>query len=98
MHAGNLAFFCGERLPLQVTPCYDMLPMLWAPGSQGELVVRRFSPAPPLPAMTETWRDAAVRAEDFWSRVVEDERLTTGFATMAGEALNVVRLLRSHVG
>jgi HipA-like C-terminal domain len=98
MHFGNLAFFLGETLPLQVTPSYDMLPMLWAPGNLGEIVARRFSPAPPLPAMTDAWREAAVMAEDFWSRVVRDERLTPGFATMAGGALEVVRRLRLHVG
>jgi hypothetical protein len=98
MHFGNLAFFVEDSLPFQVTPAYDMLPMLWAPGSQGELVERRFVPPPPLPAMMEPWREAAVWAEDFWSRVVEDGRLTSGFATMAGEALSVVRRLRAHVG
>jgi hypothetical protein len=75
-----------------------MLPMLWAPGSQGELMERRFSPALPLPAMTDTWREAAVWAENFWFRVVADERMTPGFAAMAGEALGVVRRLRAHVG
>jgi hypothetical protein len=98
MHVGNLAFFLGDSLPLKVTPCYDMLPMLWAPGSQGELMERRFSPALPLPAMTDTWREAAVWAENFWFRVVADERMTPGFAAMAGEALGVVRRLRAHVG
>jgi hypothetical protein len=97
MHAGNLAFYLGESLPLQVTPAYDMLPMLWAPGAQGEIVNRRFSPAPPLPSLLDPWRDAAAMAENFWLRVVEDERLTPGFAAMAGEALGMVRRLRAHV-
>jgi hypothetical protein len=44
------------------------------------------------------WREAAVMAENFWSRVVADGRLTPGFATMAGGALEVVRRLRLHVG
>jgi hypothetical protein len=98
MHAGNLSFFLGESMPLRVTPSYDMLPMLWAPSTQGELVERRFAPSPPLPAMTDTWREAAVLAEDFWSRVAADQRLTPAFATMGSEALGVVRRLRSHVG
>lgn len=98
MHAGNLAFYLGESLPLQVTPAYDMLPMLWAPGAQGEIVSRRFAPAPPVPTLLDPWRDAAVMAEDYWDRVAGDARLTPEFAASAGEALEVVRQLRGHVG
>ena len=59
MHFGNLAFFLDDSLPFPVTPVYDMLPLLWVPGSQGELIERQFAPAPPLPAMTEPWGEAA---------------------------------------
>lgn len=97
MHPGNLAFFLGDTLPLQVTPSYDMLPMLWAPSAQGEIVSRQFAPAPPVPSLLEPWRDAAVMAEDFWERVAGDGRLTPEFAASAGEALEVVRQLRRHV-
>jgi hypothetical protein len=98
MHAGNLAFFLDDSLPLQVTPSYDMLPMLWAPGAQGEIVNRRFAPAPPVPSLQEPWRFAAAMAEDFWLRVSDDRLLSPGFATMADEALETVRRLREHVG
>jgi hypothetical protein len=74
-----------------------MLPMLWAPGAQGEIVSRRFAPAPPVPTLLEPWLDAAVMAEDFWERVAGDARLTPEFAASAGEALEVVRQLRRHV-
>ncbi len=98
MHSGNLAFFLGETLPLQVTPCYDMLPMLWAPGAQGEIVNRRFVPAPPGPSLLDPWRDAAAMAADFWNRVAADSRLSPDFARTAAEAGAVVRQLRRHVG
>jgi HipA-like C-terminal domain len=98
MHAGNLAFFLGDTLPLPVTPCYDMLPMLWAPGAQGEIVKRRFAPAPPGPSLLDPWRDAAAMALDFWNRVAADSRLSPDFARTAAEAGNVVRQLRGHVG
>ena len=97
MHAGNFAFFLGETLPLRVTPSYDMLPMLWAPGTQGELLERRFAPAPPVPSLLDPWRDAAAMAEDFWERVAADSRLSPDFATLAREALELVRQLRRHV-
>ena len=98
MHFGNLAFFLDDTLPFRVTPAYDMLPMLWAPGSQGELIERPFAPAPPLPAMTEPWREAAGWAEDFWDRVATDSRLSQEFTRIASEAGMVVRNLRRHVG
>ncbi len=98
MHFGNLAFFLDDTLPFRVTPAYDMLPMLWAPGSQGELIERQFAPAPPLPAMTEPWREAAEWAEIFWDRVVGDARLSADFAQFASDAQAVLARLRRHVG
>ncbi len=98
MHFGNLAFFLDGTLPFRVTPAYDMLPMLWAPGSQGELIERQFAPAPPLPVMTEPWREAAGWAENFWNRLSEDARLSTEFARIADDARAVLARLRRHVG
>lgn len=98
MHFGNLAFFLEDSLPLRVTPAYDMLPMLWSPGNQGEIIERQFAPAPPLPAMTEPWCEVAEWAETFWDRVAADARLSPGFARIAGDARTVVARLRRHVG
>ena len=98
MHFGNLAFFLDDTLPFRVTPTYDMLPMLWAPGSQGELIQRQFAPAPPLPAITEPWRQAAGWAENFWDRVAGDPRLSAEFGRMARQAGGIVSNLRRHVG
>lgn len=98
MHAGNLAFFLTDVLPLRITPCYDMLPMLWAPGPQGEIIPRRFAPAPPVPSLSEPWREAAAMAEDFWQRVAGDPRTSPEFRQTADEAGDRVRQLRRHVG
>lgn len=98
MHLGNLAFFLDDTLPFRVAPAYDMLPMLWAPGSQGELTERQFAPAPPLPAMAESWREAASWAEDFWDRVAADPWLSPKFVPMAREGGTMVRHLRRHLG
>ncbi|MEO5917072.1 MAG: type II toxin-antitoxin system HipA family toxin YjjJ [Luteolibacter sp.] len=98
MHFGNLAFFLEESLPFQVTPAYDMLPMLWSPGSQGEIIERNFAPAPPLPAMTEPWREAAGWAENFWDRLAGDSRLSREFARISQDAVATIRQLRRHVG
>ncbi len=75
MHLGNFAFFLTDELPLRPTPCYDMLPMLWAPSAQGEIVERRLSTATPTPAMLDTWQQASTMAEKFWTRVKNDPRI-----------------------
>ncbi len=98
MHAGNLAFFLDDDLPLQPTPAYDMLPMLWAPGPQGEIVERRFAPEPPVPAMADTWREASELAEDFWQRVADDDRLSPSLAKAVNQAGETVGKLRRHAG
>lgn len=98
MHPGNLSFFLTDIIPLQVTPAYDMLPMLWALGAQGEIVTRRFAPSPPVPAMEEPWRQAAAMAENFWSRVAADDRLTQDFSGIAAESHAIIQRLRRHVG
>lgn len=97
MHAGNLAFWLDETLSFRVTPVYDMLPMLWAPGVQGEILERRFSPAPPLPASREHWQKAAAWAAVFWERVADDARLSADFTNFARSAGATLQTLRAHV-
>jgi len=91
MHAGNLSFFLDDSMPLRVTPCYDMLPMLWAPGSQGEIVSRRFAPLPPLPMYEDKWLRARQWAEDFWQRVISDSRISEEFRDQANDARKTLR-------
>jgi len=90
MEATRLAFRMSDALPFILAPAYDMLPMLWAPGPQGELMDRVFAPQPPVPAAAEAWREMLGRAREFWSRVIADPRVSREFAATAraaGEAL-----------
>jgi hypothetical protein len=90
MHAGNLAFRMTDELPFTLAPAYDMLPMLWAPGPQGELIDQTFAPQPPVPADAEAWREMLDPARDFWNRVIGDQRVSREFAATAraaGESL-----------
>jgi hypothetical protein len=98
MHLGNLSFFLEDTLPLRLTPAYDMLPMQWSPGNQGELIDRCFSPAPPLPAMEEPWREAAAWAEDFWGRVAGDSGISEEFSRISENARSTLRSSRRFVG
>jgi len=95
MHFGNLSFWLEDTLPFQVTPAYDMLPMLWAPGLQGEIVNRTFSPAPPVPAAQTQWREAMDWAAVFWQRVAADARLPADFLNFANAARETLRRLNA---
>ncbi len=93
-HAGNLAFWLTNSVPFEIAPTYDMLPMIWAPGAQGEIVERTFTPAPPLPNSRLYWGAAAGWAVTFWERVVSDSQISDQFRSFAEEALESVQTLR----
>jgi hypothetical protein len=93
MHFGNLSFLLTDKLPFRVAPSYDMLPMLWAPGLQGEIVERTFMPAPPLPGARASWREAWIWAMEFWQRVAADPRLSADFLVYAVEAQRTLKTL-----
>lgn len=86
MHAGNLAFRLTDALPFELTPAYDMLPMIWAPSPQGELVERSFEPRPPLPGSAEAWREMLGLARDYWQRVTADLRISESSRNRASAA------------
>lgn len=78
MHDGNLAFVPGGA-GLALAPCYDMLPMLYAPQRGVELPVRDFAPALPLPYERDPWHEAAALAIEFWSDACHDARISETF-------------------
>lgn len=94
MHFGNLSFWLDDAVPFRVAPAYDMLPMLWAPGPQGELVRRVFAPAPPVPAAMSAWREATLWAGEFWRNLAADTRISQEFAAFAGDAQEQLAGLR----
>jgi hypothetical protein len=96
MHFGNLSFWLDDALPFRPAPAYDMLPMLWAPNSQGESMDRTFAPQPPLPGELPVWSEAAAWAGEFWRRVADDAAVSAEFAARAREAGAVVARLREH--
>jgi hypothetical protein len=97
MHNGNLGLWLEDTLPMRIAPAYDMLPMLWAPSHQGEMVAREFTPAPPVPAAQDAWREAAIWAGEFWDRVCGDSRISPEFHAFCAEAKATVARLRAFV-
>ena len=94
MHFGNLALWMSDDLPFRLAPVYDMLPMLWAPSAQGELVNRRHAPEPPIPAMRDAWHEAAEWADQFWGNLASDQRLSKEFICFAEQAIETLTRLR----
>ena len=96
MHFGNASVWFGDDGPFRLAPVYDMLPMLFAPGSQGEVVPRDFSLAPPLPQWHAAWQAVTPWALEFWQRVEADVTISVDFRQRAAQARSrVVEIARS---
>jgi hypothetical protein len=95
--AGNLSFHWDDE-GFQLAPAYDILPMHWAPGPQGELAERRFSPELPAPASREAWLEMLPLAREFWSAVIADQRISRDFAATARAAGEVLARLAEAAG
>lgn len=98
MHFGNLSFFLDLGLPLALAPAYDMLPMLWAPRTGDATPAPEFTPLAPMPQELDLWPEVAPLAEQFWTRVEADERVSDGFRAPAVAALRAVQTLRARFG
>lgn len=79
MHFGNVSFYLNDQKPLCLAPVYDMLPMLYRPSIQGEIVERNFSPVLALPEQRVFHQEAMVMAQDFWQRVGCDNAVSPDF-------------------
>jgi len=95
-HLGNLSFFTEDYRTFTLAPAYDMLPMRWAPAGQGELIER-----PPAIAASSLdagsfWRAAEI-AEDFWRRVLSEDRLQGRLSAVAVPSLQAIEELRRQM-
>lgn len=98
MHRANSSFWFGDDLPLGQTPFYDMLPMLYAPGPQGDLSERVFAPRPPFASVADVWADAAQAALSFWERVTAETRFSDSFRAIAAKNRDIVQRQLSRFG
>jgi hypothetical protein len=85
MHRASASFWFTDEMPFKLAPCYEMLPMLYAPGVQGELGEREFVPRPPGAGVLDVWPDAARAAVEFWHRVTGEPRVSDSFRATAEE-------------
>jgi hypothetical protein len=98
MHRANASFWFGDDLPFNLAPGYDMLPMFYAPGAQGELGERVFAPRPPLAGVADIWNEAAAAALRFWEKVTAEEAVSDSFRAIAARNLETVQRLVSRFG
>lgn len=98
MHYGNVSFFLERNFPLRLAPNYDMLPMLYRPGTQGSLPLREFAPPPPPPEAMDPWREASELAEETWLRIAEERIISEAFREMAHTNRETVARYRARFG
>lgn len=94
MHFGNISFFLDDQLPLELTPNYDMLPMLYRPGSSGALVSREYRPPVPTPADMRFWQQAAAWADEYWQRIAAHPEISDDFRQIAEANRGIVSRIR----
>ncbi|RVU39954.1 type II toxin-antitoxin system HipA family toxinoxin YjjJ [Rheinheimera riviphila] len=83
MHNGNLSFFwlddSLERPELQLAPCYDMLPMCFAPARSGVIKQDAWLPNLKLDVAGVHWRAAYQMAEQYWQQLSAEPSCSEGF-------------------
>ena len=99
MHLGNLSFQLNatdDGLNLCLSPAYDMLPMLYAPLSGGEVPLRQFVVALPLPSQDMAWKTAHAAAVLFWQDASQDVRISPLFRAICQS--NLLQLTQLKLG
>jgi hypothetical protein len=81
MHFGNASLVFSARLPMQLAPSYDMLPMAFAPLPNGEVIARTF--AAPAISRDLIQSQAHAMANQFWELVATDARISGDFVKIA---------------
>ncbi len=83
MHLGNLSLLYEGGNSARLAPAYDMLPMRFAPNSQGEVRALEWSDPHPTPAVVSQWASARRAGHRFWARAAADSRLSQEFREFA---------------
>lgn len=96
-HLGNLSLLGDFRGPYRLAPVYDMLPMAFAPTAAGGVVDRPLALQTPKAETIDVWADAALRAAQFWERLVRTPELSQGFRELAKRSGDEVTALRASV-
>lgn len=96
MHFGNLSFFLDDALPLDLTPSYDMLPMLYRPTNGGAVLAREYRPAVPIPGEIDCCWLTAGWAQGYWGRVAAHLEVSVDFRQIAERNRGVIERARQR--
>jgi len=89
-HFGNVMLFDRYAGPFELAPAYDMLPMLFAP-QDGQMVARQFEPPTPTAVWLSVWPRARALAAAYWTRLIQDPRISVGFRDLSAQCLAALR-------
>lgn len=84
-HFGNVTLFDLYQGQFALAPIYDMLPMLFAP-QDAQLIPRQFELPAARADWLSVWPRALTLAEEYWSRVRSDSRISLDFKRLAAHA------------
>ncbi|MDY7576746.1 type II toxin-antitoxin system HipA family toxin YjjJ [Herbaspirillum sp. RTI4] len=89
-HPGNLSLSWQADGKFALAPVYDMLPMMYRPNTQGEIVERTFELAVLDKLDLSTLAKAQTMAGDFWHLVNQDARISKDFKAIAQQHAEVI--------
>jgi hypothetical protein len=92
-HNGNLSFFFDDFNVGELTPIYDMLPMLYMPH-QGQILSRHYLPEPPKISQLAYWSWAQRLALEYWNRIQTDSRVSRNFQKIAADNKKILAALK----
>lgn len=98
MHHGNISFITNDYKTFCLAPVYDMVPMLFAPSSQGEVSAREFQPPTPKPEQLPAWIAANAMAIEFWGLVQQHHQVSADFKAIAATCRRSLTELQAVAG
>lgn len=90
-HPGNLSLSWDGDGNFALAPIYDMLPMMYQPNRQGEIIERHFHLSVLDNLDLRYLSQAQVIAVDFWINVMSDARISDDFKTVAERHVAIIR-------
>lgn len=98
MHYGNVSLMPQTNGTLRIAPCYDMLPMFYAPSATGEIMEREWNLVPPPPNEMEEWSEASRYAIEFWNQVHQSSDIAPEFREIAARHCKTILRIRDLCG
>ena len=74
-HQHNVVFFVDNG-QVRLAPAFDQVSMFFAPSVDGQVPAREYPTPHATPDTLDVWDDARAAAQEFWSRVSDDARVS----------------------